>query len=156
MASADRMLRVVFDTVVYVRGLINPYSFCGQIVFQRTDHYRLFVSQPIMMETLEVLHRPELRRKFRSLANLDIARVIEIIGQAQVVDVAPLPPVSRDPKDDKFLATAVAAQADYLVSQDLDLLVLETYGGIQIVNCESFQELLERTSEESSGGEMRG
>ena len=34
------------------------------------------------------------------------------------------PQVSRDPKDDKFLATAVASEADYVVSEDRDLLDL--------------------------------
>jgi putative PIN family toxin of toxin-antitoxin system len=147
------MLRVVFDTVVFVRSLINPYSFYGQIVFRDFSRYRLFVSQPVITELIEVLHRPELRRKFRTLAQLDVARVIELVGQAEAVEFTPLASVSRDPKDDKFLATAVAARADYLVSEDQDLLVLQTYHGLQIVTCEAFLELLQRTSAESSGGE---
>jgi hypothetical protein len=36
--------------------------------------------------------------------------------------------VSRDPDDDKFLACARAAEADTLVTEDRDPLVLETYG----------------------------
>jgi predicted nucleic acid-binding protein len=38
--------------------------------------------------------------------------------------VADIPQVTRDPKDDKFLATATAGEAGYLVSEDPDLLDL--------------------------------
>ncbi len=59
------------------------------------------------------------------------------------MDVTDVPLVSRDPKDDKFLATAKAAGATYVVSKDEDLLVLGTYDGIQIVPAATFLRLLE-------------
>jgi predicted nucleic acid-binding protein len=49
-------------------------------------------------------------------------------------------------KDDKFLATAYTAKADYLVTEDNDLLVLEEYKGIKIITAENFLEILERRS----------
>jgi predicted nucleic acid-binding protein len=51
--------------------------------------------------------------------------------------------MARDPKDDKFLATAKAVAADYLVSEDEDLLVLEEYEGTRIVNAAAFLRILE-------------
>ena len=45
---------------------------------------------------------------------------------------------SRDPKDDPFLACALAAGADYLVTSDRDLLVLEKPFGISIVTPAEF------------------
>ncbi len=41
--------------------------------------------------------------------------------------------LSRDPDDNLFVATAVAAQAEFLVTQDRDLLVLEKPFGVNIV-----------------------
>ncbi|HEX5415280.1 MAG TPA: putative toxin-antitoxin system toxin component, PIN family [Chloroflexota bacterium] len=64
--------------------------------------------------------------------------MLDIIVGAEVVDIPAILPVSRDPKDDKFLATALAAAADYLVSEDADLLVLCEYGGIPIVDARTF------------------
>jgi putative PIN family toxin of toxin-antitoxin system len=47
--------------------------------------------------------------------------------------------VSSDPDDDKFLATAVAGLADYLVTGDVgDLLSLREYKGVKIVSPREF------------------
>ena len=132
------MLRVVLDTVVFVRSLINPHSKCGRIVFAHAGSYRLFISEPVAREIVEVLNRLELRRKFRSLVALDMRRAIELLGQAELVEVDQPLRVSRDPNDDKFLATAAAAEADYLVTEDADLLVLEQYAGTTILDAAAF------------------
>jgi uncharacterized protein len=132
------MPRAVFDTVVFVRALINPLGIWGRLIFQHGHAYALIISPPVVEEILEVLHRPELTSRFRSLAGLDLARVIEILDQAEAVELQDVPAVSRDPKDDKFLATAVAARADYLVTEDDDLLVLGAHHGIPIVTASQF------------------
>lgn len=138
------MPRVIFDTVIFVRALINPYSRCGRLVFQHAGSYELVVSPPVIQEILEVLHRPELTSRFRSLAGLDSVRIFQILEQAEVVDIGDVRPVSRDPKDDKFLATAHAGQAEYLISEDHDLLVLGTHGGARIVTAAQFLAILDR------------
>lgn len=144
------MLKVVFDTVVFVRSLINPHSRWGQSGFIHHHQYRLFLSQPVILEILDVLRRPELTRKFRSLRGMDMARVIEILGQAEIVEVSATPAaVSRDFKDDKFLATARAAGAEYLVSEDEDLLVLGEYEGVRIVDTAVFLKILGEREEGS-------
>ncbi len=142
------MPRVVFDTVIFVRSLINPHSLWGRLVFQYADSYDLVVSPSVVQEILEVLHRPELTTRFRSLAGLDLARIIQTLEQAEAVDIGEIPPVSRDPKDDKFLATARVGQADYLVSEDQDLLVLGTHGMTRILTATQFLAILERRDEQ--------
>ena len=137
------MLRAVFDTVIFVRALINPHGIWGRLIFRHGHAYALIISPPVVQEILEVLHRPELTRRFRSLEGLDLARVIEILDHAEAVEVETVPAVSRDPKDDKFLATAVAARADYLVTEDNDLLVLDAHQGIPIVTASQFLAIVE-------------
>jgi hypothetical protein len=137
-------MKVVFDTVVFVRSLINPHSLWGRAVFHHADSYRLFLSRPILAEILDVLTRPELTRKFRGLQSTDMARVIDILGQAEVVEVTTTTRASRDPKDDKFLATAQEAGAAYLVSEDADLLVLGAYEGVRVVDTATFLRILEQ------------
>ena len=52
----------------------------------------------------------------------------------KVVSPAPLGKQrSRDPKDDPYLACALAAKADFIISRDEDLLVLEKPFGIEII-----------------------
>lgn len=149
------MLRVVFDTVVFVRALINPHGIWGRLVFQYHDRYRLIVSQPLLEEILDVLQRPELTAKFRELAGLDRAAVVNLLGQAEAVEITDIPAVSRDPKDDKFVATAVAARASYLVTEDEDLLVLGAYAGVEIIRAAAFLQIIEAVpAEERRGGEQ--
>lgn len=137
------MIKAVFDTVVFVRSLLNPHSRWGHIVFQTRHRYRLIVSFPVLQEILEVLQRPELTVKFRPVGELNYEELLNVLALAEAVDVARILPVSRDPADDKFLATAVAAQADYLVTEDNDLLVLKEYQGVNIVSATAFARLLE-------------
>lgn len=141
------MIRVVFDTVVFVRSLIKPHNWWGKIIFQHADKYRLYVSKPVIHEIFEVLQRPEITSLFKTLEGLDKDKVIEIIRQAEAVEIPHIPHVSRDLKDNKFLATAKAANAHYLISADRDLLDLKEYEGVKIVDAETFLEVLEASRE---------
>ena len=53
-----------------------------------------------------------------------------------------VPAVSRDLKDDIFLATAVLSGAQYIVTEDKDLLVLNPYDGIHILNAVEFLNII--------------
>jgi putative PIN family toxin of toxin-antitoxin system len=59
--------------------------------------------------------------------------------RVKLVEPAPLGKQrSRDPKDDPYLACALAARAKTIVSRDADLLVLEKPFGIQILTPREF------------------
>ena len=60
---------------------------------------------------------------------LQILTVIEVVTQ---IDEC------RDPKDDKFLALALDAGADYIVSGDRDLLAMSPWREIKIVAPSNF------------------
>jgi uncharacterized protein len=126
-------LVVVFDTVVFVRALINPFSFWGRLVFEHRQDYRLIVSPQIMREVVEVLQRPELTSRFTALQGIDVTRILEILQQAEA---------SRDAKDNKFLAAAEIAKADYLVSEDRDLLDLTEHQGTRVIPAHEFLQIL--------------
>ena len=46
--------------------------------------------------------------------------------------------VCRDPKDDKLLELAVCGDADFLVTGDKDLLVLNPFRGVEIITPREF------------------
>ena len=57
-----------------------------------------------------------------------------LLSITNIVEPAPLgKPRSRDPKDDPYLACAIAARAQFLVSNDRDLLDLGKPFGVQMV-----------------------
>ena len=142
--SVRRMseLVVVFDTVVFVRALINPHSYWGRLVFEHYQEYRLMVSPPILSEIIEVLKRPELVSRVSALEGVDVGRVLEILKQADVVIPGEEPQASRDVKDNKFIAAAKAANANYLVSEDHDLLDIVKYEDTPIITTREFLEVL--------------
>jgi len=147
------MVRVVFDTVVFVRALLNRRSLWARLVFDRAGEYRLVVSPPVVREAVGVLRRPELVRRFSTLPGRDPAAVLALLDEADRADVGtgPIPPVARDPNDDVFLATARAGDAAFIVSEDKDLLVLEVYEGVRIVDAAAFLGVLDEVGDGGAG-----
>lgn len=114
---------------------------------QRAPMGELCASVETLDELAEVLERGkfdryrsiELRREFAA-AMRRAAHLFEVFR----FDAAALIPARRDPKDDKFLALALAAEADVVVSSDEDLLVLNPWRGIPIVTPAEFVTILGR------------
>jgi putative PIN family toxin of toxin-antitoxin system len=140
-------MRGVFDTVIIVRGLINPYSRCGRLLFDYPASYELIVSSDIVVEYVRVGNRPELGQQYREVETRDLPAILAIIAKATVVRPVDTPAVCRDPEDDKFLAAAKAGSAQFIVTEDLDLLDLGSYEGIQIVRSEAILLVLETLAE---------
>lgn len=140
------MPRAVLDSSVLVSAFLTPH---GSVVRLLRDplrsRYQLCLSEPILTETAEVLlFRPRLR-KFAAYADKDVHDYIRwLLGQAEVVaNVRELRAVAADPKDDPIVATAVAANADYLVTGDrAHLLPLGEYRGVRIISPRVFLDII--------------
>ena len=91
--------------------------------------------RPAIMEELrEVLGRQKFRRRIRTLRTSVTELMEAILSLVDVVPDVPIEPtIKRDPDDDKFLACALAAQADCIISGDSHLLSLKRYKDIPIV-----------------------
>jgi predicted nucleic acid-binding protein len=82
-------------------------------------------------------------RKRYDYTNGDVERYAnDLYLAARFVVELPTLQAVRDPNDDFVLATAVKAQADYLVAYDNDLLALKNYNGIEIVTAGDFLRIL--------------
>ena len=116
-------LRVVLDTNVLVSGLAYPASVPGRIVgaWQRGG-LDVVLSKYILEEMVRVLPRLS-RIKLSPAAIRDLADsflfLAEIVEPSGVVEEA-----LRDTADKAVLGSLLAAQADYLISGDKDLLAL--------------------------------
>ncbi len=126
------MARAVLDTNVFLRALLNPHSRCGRLLGELAHRYELIVSPDVVREIIEVLQRPRLRTKFPQLAAVDPRQILELFEKADVVEPVEVPTVCRDPDDDKFLACAVEGRADFIVTEDRDLLDLGAHQGTRI------------------------
>lgn len=133
-------MKLVLDTVVLVRALIQPGGKPGQLVHQWRGGFSWIVSPEIAAEYREVTSRPRLVRKFTTFRSRSI--VADLLSHAISVTPVSIPALCRDPGDDKILTAALAGSADYIVSEDLDLLSMGECEGIRIVDTRTMIELL--------------
>lgn len=131
-------MRVVLDTVVFVRALINARNYSGQILSEFSTRYTLLISRETARELLEVIRRPELARKYKRITAINIESIIEILAHADVITLTDIPEVVRDAKNDIVISTAQTGNADYLVTEDKDLLVLNGQFQFEIITPKTF------------------
>jgi putative PIN family toxin of toxin-antitoxin system len=109
-------LRLVIDTNVVISAALKPEGLQRTtFLLAITKPARLYVSQPILAEYVDVLSRPEL--KIRKGLRRQLLQLIRNRGNL-VVPSRRLE-VSSDPDDNRFLECADAARADYLVTGNL-------------------------------------
>lgn len=138
--------RIVIDTQILLRAIVNRRSLPAKIVFDLAKVYELVVSEGTLDEITELVQRPKIRAKF-SLSDEAIDELLVRLSGGDHVVVTTVPAISRDPKDDVFLACAEAGKANYIVSEDNDLLVLNPYQSIQIVNALDFFKIISPPSD---------
>jgi len=132
----------VIDTQIILRATFNDRSLPARLLFDLGYLYVLAVSPGVYAEAADVLNRPKLRTKFKGLTDESVARTLKVLEDSIQVTPPTIPAVSRDSKDDVFLATAIESKAQYLVTEDNDLLVLHPYRGVEILNALDFLNVL--------------
>ena len=131
--------KVVLDSVVLVSAFLTG-GLTAELLALCGERVKLYTAEDILQEIRRVLLEKVYIRNRYKYSDTDAEIFVNRFREKSTV-VDPLPDIhviERDPKDDKILACAVAVQADYIVSRDLDLLELETYQEIQIVTPENF------------------
>jgi len=110
-------VRIVLDINVIVSGIISKEAAPGGLLaLWRDRQFVLVVSHAQISRMQEVLRRPRLQRFF----NVEEAESIiaDILNAAVIVEHDPSVILSIDPEDNIILGTAIAGQADMLVSGD--------------------------------------
>lgn len=132
--SAPR--RIVIDTNVLVSSLLVAHSVPDQAVRLALFEHRVLISEAVLAEIRAVLGRKKLARfiapKVRAAFLDHLARVAINVPVDTAVSGC------RDPRDDKFLELAVNGKADYLLTGDEDLLVMDPFREVRIVTPMAF------------------
>ena len=134
-------MKVVLDTNIFVSGWL--WGGRPDRLLKLAEVYLITVcaSEELLNELQSTLSQDKFRSKLQALSiNLiDLMR-----GTRDLVEIYPISainvPTLRDPNDNMILATAIAANADVIVTGDRDLLVLQEYEGITIVTAREFLE----------------
>jgi putative PIN family toxin of toxin-antitoxin system len=122
---------IVFDVSTLIGVAIRYDSIPARALRHALQTNQVAVSEPVLIELLDVLHRPRLARFVDpDLRTALLSQLLELgarfMPTTQVTDC-------RDPKDDKYLELALAAAAATIVSSDDDLLVLHPWRGVRIL-----------------------
>ncbi len=120
-------VRVVFDCMVYLQAVTNGQGPAFACLHQvETGTLTLYLDRETLAEVRDVLGRPRIRKKFKSLTDGLVDEFLNAVEARAVMldDVPKVFPYPRDPKDEPYLNLAIAADARYLVSRDNDLLDL--------------------------------
>ena len=126
-------MRIVLDTNVLVSALISGDGPPGRVLAAvKRGRLMLVTSEAQLAELRTVVGRERLRPYIRAEEAEDLIRNLAAIGE--VAGDLPTVSVSHDPDDNVILATAIAGQADLIVSGDKKhMLALGQVDGIPIV-----------------------
>jgi len=136
-------MRAVLDTNVVISAtLIRGGNEDKVLRAWQRGAFELVLSPQILDEMARALFYERIR-KFRWMSEDEVLTLHQYLaGESVLARGKASVKASRDPEDDKFLAAAVEAQADYVVSGDKDLLDLKAYKGARIVTPAQFLTIL--------------
>lgn len=132
----------VFDTNVIVSSLLFENSIPSKAFQYALKHGEVLLSLELLEELSDVLGREKFNRFVTSEERDEFLETF--IERAILIEVVEKVQECRDSKDDKVLELALNGAAEYIVSGDKDLLVLNPFRDVKIVTPE---ELLRTVSQ---------
>jgi len=140
------MLKVVIDTNLLIDASDDFYNYASRIIdLAIAGNIEAFANRATLRENILLAKRKIQDEGF--LRKLEY--FFEIVKPAESKR---LNSVKDDPEDNKILESAVGAKADFIITSDKHLLVMEKFQGIKIVTPAGFWQSWE---EDSDRGWMR-
>src|SRR5438093_9619683 len=134
-SRAGSVIRAVVDANVLISSVIAPLGPSRRIFDAwRDGTFVLVTSAGLLEEVSRRLAHPRIAKRY-SITSEDRIAVLGLLEAYATIargrrEVA----VTRDPTDDKVIAAAIEAGAQYIVTGDKDLLTVGEYEGVAIVS----------------------
>lgn len=133
MGKKEKAIRkVVLDTNILVSALLFKGDLAGIVDLWKNGRIIPVLSRETFAEFKAVLEYPKFSLKGREIQLIIEEEVLPYFEIVEIIDKAKS--ICRDPDDDKFIACAVSASADFIVTGDKDLLDLDKYKSVRIIN----------------------
>ncbi len=131
-----KKVKIVIDTNIFVSAFLGSKN--ARLVLKEAieGDFLIVMSKGQLREIKEVLYRPKFNKYITPaevdelISLLSIKAIVPVIYE-KIIDC-------RDPKDNMILEEAVYGNAQYVITGDDDLLVLNPYKWIRIVNLRDF------------------
>jgi len=132
-------LRVVIDTNIWISFLIGKaIARLNQAIIN--DRVIILFSDDLFCELIEVLNRPKFKKYFSESA---IQNLISLLNEkVELIKTSFHFDDCRDKKDNFLLDLAVSGNANYLVTGDSDLLILNPFENVEIISYQHFQDIV--------------
>jgi len=130
---------VVLDTNIWVSAIIWGGIPDRLVTLQQQKQIEIASSQKLLNELERTFNKKKIQPKLAAM-KLTANDVISLIRESVILyPITELfVPELRDPDDSIVLATAIAAQAEVIITGDLDLLVLKDYQETKIMTAKDF------------------
>jgi putative PIN family toxin of toxin-antitoxin system len=136
-----KIIRVVLDTNVLISALLFKGELTRRVGLWQRGKMIPIISKETFDELRTVLEYPKFslsRAEIKSLIEHEILPFFEVVNVSKHVKGA-----CRDPGDDKFIACAISANADYIVTGDKDLSDLKKYQSVRIIHASDFIKMVD-------------
>ncbi len=133
-------MKAVFDTNVLIAAFLTE-GICSKLLLRARKKQIHLSTCPFILQEFDRV----LKKKF-SATKSDVQDALELIAEAVGTIVHPTQKVTgvcSDADDDNILSCVLAAEADYLVTGDSDLLKLRKFRGTQIITPRDFELLFD-------------
>ncbi|MBD6619693.1 putative toxin-antitoxin system toxin component, PIN family [Komarekiella sp. 'clone 1'] len=132
-------MKVIIDTNIIVSAAVADKNPEAVILFViANSDFEWIISTEIIAEYKEVLKRPRLK-----LTEAQYQRWVHLIDTVTtLIDVDVEVDFPRDRKDAKFLACAIAAEADFFITGDTDFNEAQTLLNTTIISLSLFKKLV--------------
>jgi uncharacterized protein len=126
----------VFDTNTLISAALSPSSTNAEAMKKAESLGNIIYSDATWTEFLEVLFRKKFDKYFSIENRYEIVDRLITRFEKRSIDVVITE--CRDAKDNMFLELAVSAKATCIISGDADLLILNTFRNIPIIDPKDF------------------
>ena len=130
-----RNKKIILDTNLWISFLITK-NFTQIDKLIESKEITLMFSDELIAEFIDVVNRPKFKKYF---SIKDIEEILNYFDQyGKLIKVTSDIQLCRDKKDNFLLNLSVDSKADYLITGDNDLLVLDKIERTQIMNFTGF------------------
>jgi putative PIN family toxin of toxin-antitoxin system len=134
-------MKLVLDPNIFISAFYwggNPQKILSRII-EGIDE--LYISNEILDEIIAVMERPQFKTNDEIIDKY--IKTIEKIGK-KVFTEGKIKGICRDKDDDNKIECGIVCKADFIITGDDDLLVLEKYQDVQIITPKGYLQIAAR------------
>lgn len=144
MKKGNKSYKVIVDTNIWISFLIGK-SLKGLQNHIDSQKIKIITCNEQLQELSDVFNKPKLKKYFTKLQVNEFFDLLDF--SSEKIDICSITNLCRDAKDDYLVSLSIDSQADYLITGDMDLLVLNKIGKTIIIKYVDFEIVMKLNNE---------